>query len=198
MKKIVSSYTHKKLRWLKGLSCCLLLQLLFFAQLSAQTLAGKVFTIDDKGDTVTVYLAQLQWLNTSVGTYTGNDGSYRLPFSNTDTLIVRYFFYDPDTVIINKKQRQRNFLISTSQPLQEVVISKKKKPKYVRKGNPAVELVEKVIKNKNLYRIEAAEYYKAQCYKKMVMTFGRFDVDFQKNSIRQQFSFLEKYVQNYL
>lgn len=194
MKKIVSSYTHKKLRWLKGLSCCLLLQLFFFAQLSAQMLAGKVFTIDDKGDTVAVYLAQLQWHNTSVGTYTGNDGSYRLPFSNTDTLIVRYFFYDPDTVIINKKQRQRNFLISTTQPLQEVVISKKKKPKYVRKGNPAVELVERVIENKNLYRIEAADYYKAQCYKKMVMTFGRFDVDFQKNSIRQQFSFLEKYI----
>ncbi|MBR4136172.1 MAG: carboxypeptidase-like regulatory domain-containing protein [Bacteroidales bacterium] len=186
-----SSYKKWKRRLFAG---WLLLQTLFLGQLHAQTLSGKVFSIDDKGDTVAVYMAQLQWLNTSVGTYTGMDGSYRISYTNTDTLIVRYLFYDPDTVIVNRKQRQRNFIISTSQPLQEVVISKKKKQRYTRKGNPAVELVQNVIKNKDRYRMEAADSYKAQQYKKMVMTFGRFDFDFYKNDFRQQFSFLEKYV----
>lgn len=72
--------------------------------LSAQVLTGKVYTRDEKGDKVTLYMARLQWLNTTVGAYTNSDGSYQLPFSNTDTLIVRYSFYTPDTLIVNKKK----------------------------------------------------------------------------------------------
>ncbi|MBO4488183.1 MAG: carboxypeptidase-like regulatory domain-containing protein [Bacteroidales bacterium] len=190
MKEKESSYRKCKRLLLMG---WLLLLALFPGQLSAQSLSGKVCTIDDKGDTVGVYLAQLQWLRTSVGTYTAKDGSYRLPFTSTDTLVVSYLFYTPDTIIIHRKQKSQTFLISTSQPLQEVVISKKRQ-KYSRKGNPAVELVEKVIENKDRYRVEAADYYRAQQYKKMVMTFGRFDMDFQKNSFNRQLSFLEKYI----
>ena len=194
MSKIVHPLKQRRRIKTVGMAACLLILLLLPTQLRAQMLSGTVRTINDNGDTVAVHQAQLQWLNTSVGTYTAKDGSFRLPFTSTDTLIVRYLIYNPDTVIINRKQRQYNFLISSSQSLQEVVISKKKKPKYTRKGNPAVELVEKVIENKDIYRIEAADHYKAQNYKKLVMTFGRFDMDFDKNSINRQFSFLEKYI----
>lgn len=171
--------------------------LLFFffpVRVGAQTLSGRIFTIGEKGDTVAVYMARLQWKNTTVGTFSEVDGSYKIPFMNTDTLIVRYSFFKPDTVVVNRRKRQRDFIISTSQSLQEVVISKRKKPKYVRKGNPAVELVEKVIGNKDKYRIESAESYKSKIYKKMVILFGRFDMDFQKNSFNRQLAFLEKYI----
>lgn len=171
-----------------------LLLWMFSSNLAAQSLTGKVYTVNERGDTMPVYMARLQWLHTSVGAYTGVDGAYRLPVAGTDTLIVRYSFYQPDTVVISGKKRQRDFIISTSQALKEVVVSKRRKPKYVRKGNPAVELVEKVIRNKDKYRIDAADCYKSKCYKKMVMTFGRFDMDFQKNGFNRQFAFLEKYM----
>lgn len=167
---------------------------LLFGQLSAQVLTGKVFTINEKGNKVPAYMARLQWKNTDVGTYSEADGSYRLLFANTDTLIISYSLYNPDTLIVNRKKKQLDIVVYRSRELQEVVVTRRKKPKYVRKGNPAVELVEKVIGNKDKYRFEAADFYHAKKYTKMVITFGRFDMDFQKNSFNQQFAFLEKYI----
>ena len=172
---------------------CFLLFLGTFGQLSAQELRGRVFSLDEKGDTVAVYMARLQWLHTAVGTYTNMRGAYKLLYANTDTLVVSYSFYKPDTLIIKRGEGQRNIFISTTQPLQEVVV-KKKKPKYVRKGNPAVELVEKVIEHKNDNRIESIECYKSKVYKKMVMSFGRIKMDFHKNGFNRKLAFLEKYI----
>lgn len=77
--------------------------------------------------------------------------------------------------------------------LKEVVVSKRK-PKYVRKGNPAVELAQNVIKHKNDNRIELAESYKSTKYKKLVLSYGRFTMNFQKNKFNQKLAFLEKYI----
>ena len=79
-----------------------------------------------------------------------------------------------------------------AQPLREVVV--KKKQKYKRKGNPAVELVENVIAHKNENRIESADAYKSKFYKKMVVSFGRIKMDFRKKGFNHQFAFLEKYI----
>ena len=172
--------------------------LLFFGsvsegQLLAQTLVGKVFTVESGGDTVPVYMARLQWLHTATGTHTKKDGSYQLPFVGADTLIVSYSFYKADTLIVSRDERHRDFFINTAQALQEVVISKKRQ-KYVRKGNPAVELVKQVIEHKDDNRIEEADCFRTTKYKKLVLAFGRFDMNFQKNRFNRQFSFLEKYI----
>ena len=166
----------------------------FSGVLSAQTLSGKIFTIDEKGDTTILYMARLQWKNTAVGTYSNPQGNYRLPFAKTDTLIVSYSFYKPDTLIINRSERQRDIFLNSAQSLEEVVVKKRRKPKYTRKGNPAVELVEKVIRHKDDHRLESSISYKASVYKKMVTSFGRFDMDFQKNRFNRKLAFLEKYI----
>lgn len=172
---------------------CLLFFLFFPGRISAQKLSGKVFTLSENGDTTTVYMARLQWLNTAVGAYTNAEGLYELPFTYTDTLVVRYSFYKADTLIILRTERHRDIFINTAQALQEVVVSKKRQ-KYVRKGNPAVELAKQVIKHKDENRIESAEHYKTSRYEKLVLAFGRFDINFQKNRINRQLSFLEKYI----
>lgn len=172
---------------------CMLMLCLFCGHLPAQILAGKIYTLGENGDTIVVYMARLQWLNTAVGTHSEMNGSYKLPFANTDTLVVSYSFYKADTLIIGKNERRRNIFINTSQPLQEVIVSKKRQ-KYVRKGNPAIALVKKVIEHKNDYRIEYAGDFKSSTYKKLVLAFGKFDMDFQKNRFNRQFSFLEKYI----
>ncbi|MCR4877687.1 MAG: carboxypeptidase-like regulatory domain-containing protein, partial [Bacteroidales bacterium] len=175
------------------LAVLLFLQCSLVENLASQTLSGKVFTVEVGGDTVPVYMARLQWLHTAVGAHTKKDGSYQLPFSRTDTLIVSYSFYKADTLVVSPEESQRDFFINTSQALQEVVISKKRQ-KYVRKGNPAIELVKQVIEHKNDNRIESIESFRTTKYKKLVMAFGPFDIDLQKNRFRRQFSFLEKYI----
>lgn len=172
---------------------CLLLLCVFSGKIAAQSLTGQVYTIDVSGDTSMVYMARIQWKGTSVGTFSDANGFYRLPFANTDTLIVKYSFYNTDTLIIPKGERHRDIFINTAQSLQEVVVSKKRQ-KYVRKGNPAIELVKQVIAHKDDDRIESTEKYKSNSYKKLVLSFGRFDVNFQKNRFVRQFSFLEKYI----
>ena len=193
MSKIETTYKIRTWSILTMLAAVLLLQWALPSRVSAQVLRGKVYTLGEKGDTVPVYMARLQWLNTAAGAMTEKDGSYRLNFAGTDTLIISYSFFKPDTVVINRNERKRDFLINATQPLKEVVVSRKRQ-KYVRKGNPAIELVRNVIKHKDENRIENADIYHSYGYKKLVMTFGRFDVDLQKNRFRKQFSFLEKYV----
>lgn len=175
------------------LSAWLLFLLFLIGETTAQTLTGRVYTLAENGDTTTVYMARLQWLGKSAGTYSDAEGYYRLPFSKTDTLVVRYSFYKADTLVIRRDERQRDIFINTSQALQEVVVSKKRQ-RYVRKGNPAIELVEQVIKHKNDNRIEAANSYQVSRYEKLVLAFGKFDINFQKNRINRQFAFLEKYI----
>ena len=83
--------------------------------------------------------------------------------------------------------------INKTHRLKEVTVSKRK-PKYVRKGNPAIELVKNVIKHKDENRIESAGSYKSTNYEKLVLSFGRFNMDFQKNKFNQKLDFLEKYI----
>lgn len=192
MGKTRGSCRNSKWTVLTGLVGCILLILSSFGQLLAQDLRGRVYSLDEKGDTVPVYMAKLQWLHTSVGTYTNPRGAYKLPYAKTDTLIVSYSFYKTDTLLVKKGEKQLNIFINMAQPLREVVV--KKKQKYKRKGNPAVELVENVIAHKNENRIESADAYKSKFYKKMVVSFGRIKMDFRKKGFNHQFAFLEKYI----
>jgi len=165
-----------------------------FGTLDAQILKGKVYSIEETGDTTVVYMARLQWLHKAVGAYSEVDGSYVLPFVDTDTLLVNYSFYKTDTLIIQKKERQRDIYINLSQSLQEVVVSKRRRPKYVRKGNPAIALIRKVIEHKEFHRMESADRYKVSSYEKLIMALDKFDMDFQKNKFNQKFSFLKDYI----
>ena len=99
----------------------LLLTALLFQPLAAQTLSGKVYVVKEPGDTTAAQMAQLQWLNTAVGTYSEMDGSFKLPYANTDTLVVRYSFYKTDTLIV-KRGKKLTIVISPTKMLQEVVI----------------------------------------------------------------------------
>jgi len=174
--------------------CLLFFVLSFFGQLDAQVLGGKVYTIEETGDTSVVYMARLQWLHTAIGAYSQVDGTYLIPFTDTDTLLVNYSFYKTDTLIIGREERERDIYINMSQALQEVVVSKHRRPKYVRKGNPAIALIRKVIEHKQFHRVESADRYKANSYEKLIMALDKFDVDFEKNKLNKKFSFLKDYI----
>ena len=82
----------------------------------------------------------------------------------------------------------RNYL---SYQVDEVVI-KPKKENYSKKNNPAIELIEKVIANKDKNRIENSSSWQFQQYEKLILSFTNIDKALnKKDSTRQFFKFSE-------
>jgi len=81
--------------------------------------------------------------------------------------------------------------ISTQQ-LKEVVI-RPKKEKYSKKDNPAVDLIEKVIANKNKNRIESNHSWQFQQYEKFTLSVGNIDNAFETKGLTKIFKFLPDY-----
>ncbi|MBO7628382.1 MAG: TonB-dependent receptor [Bacteroidales bacterium] len=98
-----------------------LLALLGFG--SAQsTLTGKVFQIGENGDTVAVSNAAVQWLHTSIGTHTDQYGKFTLNRTKTDTLVISFPTFLPDTMVIPRGQNGLTFFLNTAHNLNEVSI----------------------------------------------------------------------------
>ena len=90
---------------------------------SAQsTLTGKVFQIGENGDTVAVANAAVQWLHTSIGTHTDQYGKFTLQRTKTDTLVISFPTFLPDTVVIPPGQTGLTFFLNTAHNLNEVSI----------------------------------------------------------------------------
>ena len=79
--------------------------------------------------------------------------------------------------------------------LEDVVVKpSRKREHYRRKGNPAVELIEKVIANKDKNRFGSGATYKRESYEKLVMAIEPFDYNLDKNKFWREFRFLEQFV----
>ena len=90
---------------------------------SAQSaLTGKVFQVGENGDTVAVVNAAVQWLHTSIGTHTDADGKFTLERTKTDTLVISFPTFLPDTVVIPPGQTGLTFFLNTAHNLNEVSI----------------------------------------------------------------------------
>lgn len=87
---------------------------------------------------------------------------------------------------MNKKEMEI-LLTSQSQALKEVTV---KKPKYRNKNNPAVELIEKVIANKNKNRKEAVNYYENEKYEKIQFAFNDITPKFKQKKVFKHLQFM--------
>ncbi|MBQ3734864.1 MAG: TonB-dependent receptor [Bacteroidales bacterium] len=88
----------------------------------AQPLTGKVLQIGGNGDTSVVANAAVQWLHTDIGAYTDQYGKFMLPRSKTDTLVISFPTFLPDTVVIPRGQTGLTFFLNTAHSLKEVSI----------------------------------------------------------------------------
>jgi len=101
----------------------LLLTLMWgFLSVYAQSLTGKVLQINEKGDTTAVPNAAVQWLRTSVGTHTDPNGKFTIPRTKTDSLIISFPTFIPDTVRIPVGQNHITVFLNTAHSLNEVSI----------------------------------------------------------------------------
>jgi hypothetical protein len=155
-------YLYKKLSFLTFFLFC---TSLLFAQ---NTIVSG--TVTDARNKQTLPFVVISITGTTKGVNSDNDGKYRLSSDQPFTQIkVTYLGYKDAffTVIPGTQQVLNIKLIPASQQLNEVVVKSGKKIKYRNKDNPAVELIRKVIGNKEKNRPEAYNYVEYREYDKM-------------------------------
>jgi outer membrane receptor for ferrienterochelin and colicin len=88
--------------------------------LQAQSLRGRILEVREDGDTLAVASAAIQWLHTSVGEFSATDGSFSIPRTRTDTLIVSFPTYESETLRIDKTQNDITIFLAHAHSLAEV------------------------------------------------------------------------------
>lgn len=88
----------------------------------AQNLRGRVVEVNEYGDTIPVHMASLQWLHTSIGTMSDNQGAFSLPFTQEKKLVISFPTYQPDTLEMDPSQNDITVVLSQSHTLATVSI----------------------------------------------------------------------------
>lgn len=145
-----------------------------------------------------IMFANVAFLGTNIGTETDLDGNFELETKfATDSIQVTYVGYENQVIAIEKgaKQELNIVLSSSSINLKEIVIVEKGKVKYSNKNNPAVELIQNVIKHKDDNRISAQDFYEYDKYEKVEFDLNNFDPEkMKKRRAFKKFQFLFDYV----
>ena len=137
----------------------------------AQMVYGRIFdTLDDEP----LEGAQVWYKDRPTGKVVADEnGYYKIRF-RPGTLVFHYFGYK-DVEVIVKKARSLDIKLSMNSKDMGAVTVKAEKKKYVRKGNPAVELMQKVIAARKSANIRSAEYASYDKYRSTTMALN--DVD---------------------
>jgi hypothetical protein len=130
--------------------------------------------------------------NTSTGTLTDSKGNYNIVTIATSYRIKFSFVgYEAESRIIypGKTQTINIELKPSAIELKEVVVKPAKKT-YKNKDNPAVELIGKVIDNKDINRMEGLDFYKYGKYEKIVFSLSNLPEDFKQPKSFKNFQFV--------
>ena len=121
-------------------------------------------------------------------------GNYRIAARNAE-LVFSIIGYDRFvTAIEGKSQRLNVELVETSQALEEVEVVRKRK-KYTRKDNPAVEMVRKVIAAKDSSDLYANDFFSYQKYEKMTLALNEFSDKVFEDDHFKRMPFLKEHVE---
>ena len=130
--------------------------------------------------------------NTTVGTLTDNNGKYRIVTSTTAYKIKFSFVgYETESRIVTpgKQQKINVELMNSSIELGEVLV-KPQRQAYRNKNNPAVDLIEKVIKHKEFNRKGNLDYFNYEKYEKIVFALTGISEKFKQLSTFRKFNFI--------
>jgi hypothetical protein len=129
---------------------------------------------------------------TVVGTTTDKTGRYRIE-TNVMAKEIAFSFIGYETEmrsIVPGKEQTFNIILKISPiNLNEVVVTYEKKD-YKNKGNPAVELIGKVISNKEKNRIESFNFLEYSKYEKVQFALSNISDKFSQSSMFSKFSFV--------
>lgn len=135
--------------------------------------------------------------NSTIGTMTDDNGLFTLQNDKGyNKLLISSLGYENKRISLSagKKNEALSVLIRpTSIQIAEVII-KPQKEKYIKKDNPAIELIRNVIERKNDNRIEAKDVYQSERYEKLSIALDNFNPNLDKNKFLKKFSFIKNYL----
>lgn len=126
------------------------------------------------------------------GVSSDENGSYSITTRNLkfNTIIFSYVGYANVSHRIRPGEEQTiDVDLEMNSSMKEVVI-KKGRGKYRNKNNPAVELIDKVIENKDKNRITAYDYVQYQEYEKIALSLANKPEKIMKNKLFRSFKFI--------
>ena len=130
---------------------------------------------------------------TRIGTQTDIDGNFRISTNDDyNKLKFNYVGYEVlyKTIMVGQTQKLDILLKSNAQSLNEVTIIAGKKVRYSNKNNPAVELIRKVIENKDKNQPKAYETVQYKEYEKMLFSMSNVSEKFKNKRIFRNYQFL--------
>lgn len=149
------------------------------------------------GDTLP--FVQVYFVGTDIGTTTDLHGHFKV--SNTQghiTLAFKMMGYKTELRTLRPNHFVSSQVIKLHEDAYElqdfVVKPKRRKTKYKRKDNPAIDLIKNVIAHKNDHRLENQETFKVDCYEKLVMSLDKMEIDYDRNRFTQCLEFLKEYI----
>jgi hypothetical protein len=178
--------------FLKGLflsAFFLLFSTYLFAQ--ATTITGKVIDATDKEP---LPFVSVSFPGTTIGVTTDNDGKFALSTSRQLTQIkISFVGYKDVLVTITPGKTQSLNTISlqpSSQELTEVEIKSGKRVRYRNRDNPAVELIRRVIANKEKNRPERYNYVEYREYDKLQFALSNLSTTLSDKKFFRKYAFL--------
>lgn len=133
---------------------------------------------------------------TYVGVSTDLDGQYLIKTKNpSDTIQVSFLGYQTIERPINQEERQvLDFYLEEEGYQLESVTILGKKGKYRKKNNPAVELMRKVIANRDKNSIDAQDFYSYDKHEKLELDLNNITEEFKQRKAFKNFQFLWDYL----
>lgn len=139
------------------------------------------------------------FVGSGVGAISDNDGRFSISNNEGDTIVlIRMVGYDPDTLHIplgHSITGRKIALYPISKELSTVQIRPdKKKQRYKRRNNPAVELLQQVLDHKEQNSLDSQRPWSRTVYDKSTIALDDFHPNFRKHLFWKHFPFVEKYI----
>lgn len=174
----------------------LLLILQAFSTISAQKLTQVRGRVIDANTKEPLPFVNIVFSGKNIGATTDFNGKFSIITQwASNSLTASFIGYEKQTIAITPEKSQViNFKLKLSSiSLNEVeVVSKRKR--YRNKNNPAVELIKRIVKNKNLNRKEHLDYYQYAKYEKVEFDLNNITEKFRNKKIFKKFQFIFNYV----
>jgi hypothetical protein len=151
-------------------------------------------TVTDASNKQALPYVVVGFTGTTTAVTTDNSGKYRLSTNQLSYKQIKISFLgykDAFLAVVPGKEQVINVkLFPSAQQLNEVNIKAAKKPKYRNKDNPAVELIRKVIENKEKNRPEAYDYVEYREYDKMMFGAANVSAQFSDRKFFRKYKFV--------
>jgi hypothetical protein len=183
--KTHSMNTTTSLRlWLLGLFAAI-----YFSAFGQTTTEVRGRIVDANNDEAMPY-ATVKFDGTNLGTISDINGNFRVQTQEqVSTITVTLVGYKPVTIKVNpgRSTELTVRMEESGNDLKEVVV---KSGKYRNKGNPAVELIQKAIDNKDKNRKEALDFYNFEKYEKVQFALNNVTDKMKNNLLFRRINFI--------